>query len=148
MFALQRTAHFNSNWLINEFTFTYPQIELVDIHFGTGISHTTVDLDPYVVYDHLNEIRACQRTSRSVFFIVSTFEWSTVVRLDSNDLPIPLLQSLIGHSSGEFCLPIEIRKDIYSEIVKLSSKDDIELLKSCYKLDTEADIYYLHTNFR
>lgn len=47
------------------------QIEIVDMHFGTGMTHTTVDLDPYVLYDHLREIRACQRSSRSTFFIVS-----------------------------------------------------------------------------
>lgn len=49
------------------------QIELVDMHFGTGLTHTTVDLDPYVLYDHLREIKNCFRASRSVFFIVSGF---------------------------------------------------------------------------
>jgi hypothetical protein len=49
----------------------HQQIELVDMHFGTGLSHTTIDLDPYVLYDHLSEIRACYRASRSIFFIVS-----------------------------------------------------------------------------
>lgn len=51
--------------------FVFVQIEIVDMHFGTGLTHTTVDLDPYVLFDHLREIRACYRASRSTFFIVS-----------------------------------------------------------------------------
>lgn len=48
-----------------------PQIEFVDMHFGTGLTHTSIDLDPYVLYDHLHEIRTCFRVSRSACFIVS-----------------------------------------------------------------------------
>lgn len=56
---------------VKALTFICPQIEFVDMHFGTGLTHTTIDLDPYVLYDHLSEIRACYRASKSAFFIVS-----------------------------------------------------------------------------
>uniref|UniRef100_A0A182LW03 Uncharacterized protein n=1 Tax=Anopheles culicifacies TaxID=139723 RepID=A0A182LW03_9DIPT len=48
------------------------EIEIVDIHFGTGSDGlTTVDLDPYVLEDHLEEIETCHGVSKSVFLIVS-----------------------------------------------------------------------------
>ena len=43
------------------------------MHFGSGINNSTVDLDPYVLHDHLTEIQTCHRVSRSIFFIVSKF---------------------------------------------------------------------------
>lgn len=44
----------------------------MDIHFGTGSNeHGLVDLDPYVLDDHLHEIETCHRVSKSVFLIVS-----------------------------------------------------------------------------
>lgn len=42
------------------------------MHFGSGINYSTVDLDPYVLHDHLTEIQTCHRVSRSIFFIVSS----------------------------------------------------------------------------
>lgn len=53
------------------FFFLISQIEFVDMHFGTGTTHSSIDLDPYVLYDHLHEIRTCHRVSRSACFIVS-----------------------------------------------------------------------------
>lgn len=49
------------------------QIELVDMHFGTGPDGAVVDYDPYVLDDHLREIELCSKVSKSVFFIVSVF---------------------------------------------------------------------------
>ncbi|KAG5678699.1 hypothetical protein PVAND_008347 [Polypedilum vanderplanki] len=102
------------------------EIEFVDMHFGTGLLHTSIDLDPYVVYDHLNEIKTCQRASRSIYFI-----------------------SLIGNSLGEFCLPIEIQSDVYNELINLLTSDETELIKNCYRSDSSnGSIYFLLTNFR
>ena len=48
------------------------EVEIVDMHFGTGPdSQSATDLDPYVLDDHLCEIEACHRASKSIFFIVS-----------------------------------------------------------------------------
>lgn len=61
-------------WIVIEFLSSFIvlllQIEFVDMHFGTGTTHTTIDLDPYVIFDHLSEIKNCSKASRSVFFIV------------------------------------------------------------------------------
>lgn len=49
-----------------------PQIEIVDMHFGTGLDSMNVsDLDPYILEEHLSEIEICSKVSRSVFFLVS-----------------------------------------------------------------------------
>lgn len=49
------------------------QVEFVDMHFGTGpgSADAFVDLDPYILDEHLNEIEICSRVSKSVFFLVS-----------------------------------------------------------------------------
>lgn len=48
------------------------QIEIVDMHFGTGPDSMNVsDLDPYILDEHLSEIEICSKVSRSVFFLVS-----------------------------------------------------------------------------
>lgn len=48
------------------------QIELVDMHFGTGSSkEQAIERDPYLVNDYLKEIKTCHRLSKSIFFIVS-----------------------------------------------------------------------------
>lgn len=54
--------------------FFLAKVEIVDIHFGTGSGCTVVDLDPYVLDDHLYEIETCHRVSKSVFLIVSILE--------------------------------------------------------------------------
>uniref|UniRef100_A0A182J649 WD_REPEATS_REGION domain-containing protein n=1 Tax=Anopheles atroparvus TaxID=41427 RepID=A0A182J649_ANOAO len=49
------------------------EVEIVDIHFGTGSDGLTgVDLDPYVLEDHLEEIQTCHYVSKSVFLIRSS----------------------------------------------------------------------------
>ena len=58
------------------------------------------------------------------------------------------MKSLISNSLGEFCLPIEIQSDVYNELINLLTPDETELMKNCYRNDSNADIYYLHTNFR
>lgn len=57
-------------------------------------------------------------------------------------------QSLLGNSLGEFCLPTEIRTGVFNEIINLLTSDETELMKKCYKNDSNAGVYYLHTNFR
>lgn len=47
------------------------QIELVDMHFGTGPDGAVVDYDPLALKDHLREIEMCSKVSKSIFFIVS-----------------------------------------------------------------------------
>lgn len=44
------------------------------MHFGTGPGHADafVDLDPYILDEHLSEIEVCSRVSKSVFFLVSS----------------------------------------------------------------------------
>lgn len=45
------------------------------MHFGTGPGHldTLTDNDPYILYEHLDEIEICARDSKSIFFLVSLF---------------------------------------------------------------------------
>lgn len=60
------------------------------MHFGTGPdSMNVIDLDPYVLDEHLCEIEICARRSRSVFFLVS-------IRL--------LSPSRAGHRAAPRCL--------------------------------------------
>lgn len=54
------------------------EIEMVDMHFGTGPFATAVDLNPKTLQDHLSEISCCKRDSKNVFFIVS---WSFKIKL-------------------------------------------------------------------
>lgn len=46
---------------------------MVDMHFGTGPDNmdAVVDLDPYILDEHLKEIEICSKVSKSIFFIVS-----------------------------------------------------------------------------
>lgn len=46
---------------------------MVDMHFGTGPDNmdAVVDLDPYILQEHLKEIEICSKVSKSVYFIVS-----------------------------------------------------------------------------
>lgn len=43
------------------------------MHFGTGPVNmdAVVDLDPYILDEHLQEIDVCSKVSKSIFFIVS-----------------------------------------------------------------------------
>ena len=43
---------------------------MIDMHFGTGPDDDDA-IDPFLVDDHLSEIAACHKFSKSVFFIVS-----------------------------------------------------------------------------
>lgn len=45
------------------------------MHFGTGPVNmdAVVDLDPYILDEHLEEIEICSKVSKSIFFIVSIF---------------------------------------------------------------------------
>lgn len=49
------------------------EIEMIDMHFGTGPTESAVDVDPRLLTDHLSEISCCKRESKSVFFLVSIF---------------------------------------------------------------------------
>lgn len=57
-----------------------PQIEFVDMHFGTGPAAVQQldERDPHVVADHLREIEVCSNVSKSVFFIVSCSQFAYV----------------------------------------------------------------------
>ncbi|XP_049297951.1 protein qui-1 isoform X1 [Anopheles funestus] len=86
------------------------EIEIVDIHFGTGSDgFTTVELDPYVLEDHLEEIETCHAVSKSVFLIV-----------------------LLGSRLGNFLLPTKLDPTIFTAISKLSTGDEVECLRKWY----------------
>ncbi|XP_037948244.1 NACHT and WD repeat domain-containing protein 2-like isoform X2 [Teleopsis dalmanni] len=71
------------------------EIEIVDMHFGTGPTKITqIEQDPYIMRDYLHEIETCYNNSKSVFFI-----------------------ALIGHSIGRMPLPTHVDEDIYTRIL-------------------------------
>lgn len=48
------------------------EIEIVDMHFGTGsLDITEAEKDPYILQDYIHEIETCAQNSKSVFFMVS-----------------------------------------------------------------------------
>uniref|UniRef100_A0A182UMK7 WD_REPEATS_REGION domain-containing protein n=1 Tax=Anopheles merus TaxID=30066 RepID=A0A182UMK7_ANOME len=86
------------------------EIEIVDIHFGTGSDGLTiVDLDPYVLDDHLEEIETCHCVSKSVFLIV-----------------------LLGSRLGNFLLPTKLDSSIFTAISKLSTDDEVQCMRKWY----------------
>uniref|UniRef100_A0A8W7PUU0 NWD1/2-like winged helix-turn-helix domain-containing protein n=1 Tax=Anopheles coluzzii TaxID=1518534 RepID=A0A8W7PUU0_ANOCL len=115
------------------------EIEIVDIHFGTGSDGLTiVDLDPYVLDDHLEEIETCHCVSKSVFLIV-----------------------LLGSRLGNFLLPTKLDSSIFTAISKLSTDDEVQCLRKWYSTtcpktnihqteDTQhgEGCYWLATNYR
>nr|XP_029722533.1 uncharacterized protein LOC115263375 [Aedes albopictus] len=101
------------------------EVEIVDIHFGTGSGCTVVDLDPYVLDDHLYEIETCHRVSKSVFLIV-----------------------LLGSRLGNFLLPTKLDSEVFTAINKHSTADECECLRKWYQEDEAAGGYVLRTQFR
>ncbi|XP_062708711.1 protein qui-1 [Aedes albopictus] len=101
------------------------EVEIVDIHFGTGSGCTVVDLDPYVLDDHLYEIETCHRVSKSVFLIV-----------------------LLGSRLGNFLLPTKLDSEVFTAINKHSTADECECLRKWYQEDAAAGGYVLRTQFR
>ncbi|KXJ84372.1 hypothetical protein RP20_CCG000009 [Aedes albopictus] len=105
--------------------FFLAKVEIVDIHFGTGSGCTVVDLDPYVLDDHLYEIETCHRVSKSVFLIV-----------------------LLGSRLGNFLLPTKLDSEVFTAINKHSTADECECLRKWYQEDAAAGGYVLRTQFR
>ncbi|XP_055611687.1 protein qui-1 isoform X2 [Uranotaenia lowii] len=113
------------------------EVEIVDVHFGTGSDCTAVDLDPYVLADHLEEIETCHRVSKSVFLVI-----------------------LLGSRLGNFLLPTKIDADVFEAIGKFSTAEQGELLRSWYHQQHrinparvngetgEEGCYVLQTHFR
>ncbi|KFB46917.1 AGAP004827-PA-like protein [Anopheles sinensis] len=104
------------------------EVEIVDIHFGTGCDGlTAVDLDPYVLDDHLEEIETCHAVSKSVFLIV-----------------------LLGSRLGNFLLPAKLDPDVLTAISERSSATEDECLRKWYRRpvkDAEG-CYWLATDYR
>ncbi|XP_055622084.1 protein qui-1 isoform X3 [Toxorhynchites rutilus septentrionalis] len=101
------------------------EVEIVDIHFGTGSDYTTVDLDPYVLEDHLCEIETCHRVSKSVFFM-----------------------ALLGSRLGNFLLPTKLEPDIFTAIGKRSSVEECEFLRRWYREEPAGGDFMLQTQYR
>ncbi|XP_058122559.1 protein qui-1 [Anopheles ziemanni] len=104
------------------------EVEIVDIHFGTGgDGWTAVDLDPYVLDDHLEEIETCHAVSKSVFLIV-----------------------LLGSRLGNFLLPTKVDPGVLTAIAKRSSATEDECLRKWYRsLETDGEgCYRLATDYR
>lgn len=77
------------------------QVEIVDMHFGTGPSSSPasavdVDADPYATEDALSEVAVCHKFSKSIFFIVSH-------TIEQNRIP------LIGGIRASQRMPIGLR---------------------------------------
>ncbi|XP_046810063.1 protein qui-1 [Lucilia cuprina] len=63
------------------------EIEIVDMHFGTGsLDITEVEKDPYILQDYLHEIETCAQYSKSVFFMpaLSNNLHSSIVQFRKN----------------------------------------------------------------
>ncbi|XP_036331205.1 NACHT domain- and WD repeat-containing protein 1 isoform X1 [Rhagoletis pomonella] len=88
------------------------EIEIVDMHFGTGPLHIMqVEQDPYILQDYLHEIETCYNNSKSVFFL-----------------------ALIGDRIGPMPLPTHIDDDIFTAILEHTQTSDEErnLLRKWY----------------
>ncbi|ETN64158.1 hypothetical protein AND_004106 [Anopheles darlingi] len=111
------------------------EVELVDIHFGTGCDGlTAVDLDPYVLEDHLEEIETCRTVSKSVFLIV-----------------------LLGSRLGNFLLPTKLEPAVHAAIAERCNEEESERLHKWYRSGSvpETDrnavdglCYWLTTDYR
>lgn len=91
------------------------QLEIVDMHFGTGaLEVTQLDRDPYMLADYLHEIDTCHAHSKSVFFL-----------------------ALIGDGIGRTPLPTHIDADIYAAVLAVEhvTAQDKELLARWYIVD-------------
>ncbi|KAI8128861.1 putative WD repeat-containing protein [Lucilia cuprina] len=94
------------------------EIEIVDMHFGTGsLDITEVEKDPYILQDYLHEIETCAQYSKSVFFM-----------------------ALIGDSIGRMPLPILLDKEIYDAISTDTTLTHTErqLFNKWYTLDMQS----------
>ncbi|XP_058061583.1 protein qui-1 [Anopheles bellator] len=115
------------------------EVEIVDIHFGTGSDGlTAVDLDPYVLEDHLDEIETCQSVSKSIFLIV-----------------------LLGSRVGHFLLPTKLDPTVFEALSNISTEPENRCLRKWYttscpgtngrttpvEQDTEG-CYWLATDYR
>ncbi|XP_055527282.1 protein qui-1 isoform X1 [Wyeomyia smithii] len=101
------------------------EVEIVDIHFGTGSESTVVELDPYVLDDHLSEIETCHRVSKSVFCIV-----------------------LLGSRLGNFLLPTRLSSEVFTVLTQHSTATECECLRKWYRQGSAAGDYILQTPFR
>ncbi|XP_053677511.1 protein qui-1 [Anopheles nili] len=97
------------------------EVEIVDIHFGTGSDElTAVDLDPYVVEDHLQEIETCHSVSKSVFLIV-----------------------LLGSRLGNFLLPTKLDPSVFTAIANQSTDDECTSLRKWYSTERPSTTTHL-----
>uniref|UniRef100_A0A336MN83 CSON004204 protein n=1 Tax=Culicoides sonorensis TaxID=179676 RepID=A0A336MN83_CULSO len=99
------------------------EIELCDMHFGTGPNGSLVELNPKLLDDHLSEIEICHRDSKSVFFI-----------------------ALLGQNLGNLTIPLQIDIETFDAIKKQSNSEEIERLNCWYKIVTGSKFYTLNTD--
>ncbi|KRF80475.1 uncharacterized protein Dvir_GJ22444, isoform E [Drosophila virilis] len=100
------------------------ELEIVDMHFGTGaLDVTLLERDPYMQQDLLHEIDTCHAHSKSVFFL-----------------------ALIGDGIGRPPLPTHIDEDIYAAL-SLPAQD-MELLGRWYAKAGAETQFVLKQDYR
>lgn len=97
------------------------EIEIVDMHFGTGPNGALAELNPKLLEDHLSEIEVCQRDSKSIFFI-----------------------ALLGQNLGNLSIPAKIDSDVFGYIKKQSNPEEMEKINAWYKCSSGT--YVLNTD--
>ncbi|XP_037926913.1 NACHT domain- and WD repeat-containing protein 1 isoform X3 [Hermetia illucens] len=87
------------------------EIELIDMHFGTGPDDISmVELNPCIMDDYLYEIERCDKDSKSIFFI-----------------------ALVGEYIGKPVLPSSIPANVFQAICEKGDAVELELLRKWYK---------------
>lgn len=130
------------------------QIEVVDMHFGTGPVNmdAVVDLDPYILDEHLKEIEVCSKVSKSTFFIVSIYLFNGT-RTEKVDFSfemfsiVPRDQALIGQCLGKPNIPTHLDTDVYHAITKNTNDCDVGIIREWYAQDAGGG-YRLRIEYR
>lgn len=122
------------------------------MHFGTGPTEEGAedaceDCDPFLLEDHLIELRECHKFSKSVFFIVSSVFKHPYTRIPlmlwvrtgnkyhHPQLPFihPPVQTLLGTEIGNLMPPTSIDSATCEALRKRCTTDaEINLLQNCY----------------
>lgn len=103
-------------------------------------NETCEDCDPFLLEDHLIELRECHKFSKSVFFIVSihhhicyapTMQQELTHLISHNYLCV--LQTLLGTEIGNLMPPTSIDSATYDAVLRLCADEaEINLLQNCY----------------
>lgn len=58
------------------------------------------------------------------------------------------LQALVAENLGEFVLPTQMDADIFNEILKYSTPNETDTIKSYYLIDNNTGNFVLSTKYR